>query len=121
MSTTHERTRWKEQILRDHPYMNQLPGAVDMLIDMYCSDKKGFDQMVRECKAVKDDPNRKSTVLPEVITYGLRKGEPEEDPLRTTEDGDTRISITELPAEHLVSGESQPSDDPGQQAENPDT
>lgn len=121
MATTHERTRWKEQILRDHPYMNQLPGAVDMLIDMYCSDKKGFDQMVRECKAVKDDPSRKSAVLPEVITYGLRKGEPEEDPLRTNEDGDTRITIQELPTEPLVGSESQPGDDAGQPPEDPDS
>jgi hypothetical protein len=118
MATTLERSRWKEQILRDHPYMNQLPGAVDMMIDMYCSDKKSFNQLVDECKKAKDDPAHKSTILPEVITYGIRKGEPE---VRLSEDGDTRISITELPTEPLVGSESQPGDDAGQPAEDPDT
>lgn len=98
MATTHERVRWKEQIIRDHPYMAQLPGAVDMMIDMYCSDKKGFNKLVDECKKAKDEPSHESKLLPEVITYGIRKGEPE---IRPSDDDDARISIQELSTEPL--------------------
>ena len=120
MATTAERQRWKEQILHDYPFMSQLPSAIDHLIDFYASDRKAFNALAQKAKRQTEKEQAegiqlKPKRLPDTIHYGVRKGEPEDYPVH---DDVARIDQSVLPAESIVSGETEPALDPEQPAQN---
>ena len=117
MATTHERKRWVDQLIRDHPYMANLPGAAEAIVELYCSDRKSFNKLVEECKRMEADPKAKSKILPEILTYGIRKGEAE---VRQSEDDNQGFSEQKLPVEPVERSESQPGDDSEQPTQDSD-
>lgn len=116
MATTLEKKRWKEEMLKDHPHMEQLPSFIDTMIQYYLENRKDFNKIVRQIKEEEEKKQRDSKVEAEDprIFFGIRKGEPE---LSRCDYDDEGNRIEELRDEHQLGPAAEPGDDDGQPAE----